>query len=83
MKINIDEKKYKVKRKEGFQGNFSYTATQKKRTCKACGKGFESTGNETLSWYDDDGFYRIGYFCKTDYINVSRYLKEMERKGLN
>tara|TARA_R100001594_G_C3971848_1_gene247963 strand:- start:2 stop:253 length:252 start_codon:yes stop_codon:yes gene_type:complete len=83
MKLNIDEKKYKIEKRKGFQGDFSYKVTQKKRTCKACGKGFESTGNETLSWYDDDGFYRIGYFCKTDYINTSRYLKAMERKGLN
>ena len=48
-----------------------------------CNKAFESTGNETLSWYDDDGFYRIGYFCKTDYIIANRYLKAMERKGMN
>ena len=83
MKLNIDEKKYKVKKREGFQGDFSYNVTQKKRVCKVCNKAFESTGNETLSWYDDEGFYRIGYFCKTDYINASRYLKAMERKGLN
>ena len=83
MKINIDEKKYKIEKRKGFQGDFSYKVTQKKRTCFVCKKGFDSVGNETLSWYDDEGFYRIKYFCNADYVYVNRFLKETKRKGLN
>ena len=36
MKLNIDEKKYKVKKRKGFIGDFSYDVTQKKRVCKVC-----------------------------------------------
>ena len=83
MKINIDEKKYKIEKRKGFQGDFSYKVTQKKRTCFVCKKGFDSVGNETLSWYDDEGFYRIKYFCNEHYRLARRLLVESKRKALD
>tara|TARA_R110002012_G_scaffold312353_1_gene522988 strand:+ start:321 stop:572 length:252 start_codon:yes stop_codon:yes gene_type:complete len=83
MKLNIDEEKYKVRKREGFIGNYSYDVVKRKRVCKVCNKAFDSNSKETLTWYDDDGFYRIAFFCKTDYIIAKRFLKTTEREGMN
>ena len=74
MKLNIDEEKYKERKREGFIGNYSYDVVN---------KAFDSNSKETLTWYDDDGFYRIAFFCKTDYIIAKRFLKTTEREGMN
>ena len=83
MKLNINEKEYNVKKKELFTDSYQLTITPKKRTCFACKKGFDSVGTETLSWYDDEGFYRIKYFCNKDYRLARRLLIETKRKGLD
>ena len=83
MKINIDENKYYVKKRNTESDSYQLTVTPKKKTCFACKKGFDSVGNETLSWYDDEGFYRIKYFCNTHYRLARRLLIETKRKGLD
>lgn len=83
MKLNINENKYNVKKKKIFTDSYQLTITPKKRTCFVCKKGFDSVGNETLSWYDDEGFYRIKYFCKTHYRLARKLLIETKRKGLD
>mgnify|MGYP003318695560 CR=1 FL=1 len=83
MKLNINENKYNVKKKKIFTDSYQLTITPKKRTCFVCKKGFDSVGNETLSWYDDEGFYRIKYFCNTHYRLARRLLVESKRKALD
>ena len=83
MKLNINEKEYNVKKKELFTDSYQLTITPKKRTCFACKKGFDSVGNETLAWYDDEGFYRIKYFCNEHYRLARRLLVESKRKALD
>jgi len=83
MKLNINENKYNVKKKKIFTDSYQLTITPKKRTCFVCKKGFDSVGNETLSWYDDEGFYRIKYFCNTHYRLAKRLLIETKRKALD
>ena len=83
MKLNINEKKYKVKKRQVDTDSFDLIVTPKKRTCCICKKGFDSVGNETLSWYDDEGFYRINYFCNKCYRLARRLLIETKRKSLD
>ena len=83
MKLNINENKYNVKKKKIFTDSYQLTITPKKRTCFACKKGFDSVGNETLAWYDDEGYYRIKYFCNKDYRIVKKLLTEVNRKSLD
>tara|TARA_B100000214_G_C23814430_1_gene556551 strand:+ start:248 stop:499 length:252 start_codon:yes stop_codon:yes gene_type:complete len=83
MKLNINENKYNVKKKKIFTDSYQLTITPKKRTCFVCKKGFDSVGNETLSWYDDEGFYRIKYFCNKHYRLARRLLVESKRKALD
>ena len=80
MKLNINEKKYNVKKRQVDTDSYDLIVTPKKRTCFACKKGFDSVGNETLAWYDDKGFYRIKYFCNTHYRLARRLLIETKRK---
>ena len=77
MNININDSKYNVERKETERDCFQYTITPKKRNCKLCNKTFSSTGKEFLTWTDDKGFLRSGYFCKKDFILIKKVLKEI------
>jgi len=81
MKIYINVNKYNIKKRQVDTDSYDLIVTPKKRTCCVCKKGFDSVGNETLVWYDDEGFYRIGYFCKQHYIFVKKVLTEKKRKG--
>jgi len=83
MKLNIDENKYFIKKRQTSADSFDILVTKKVRTCKVCGKGFESKGEQCLGWTDDDGFYRIGYFCRQHFGLVRRLLTEKKRKGLD
>ena len=77
MKLNINENKYNVKKKKIFTDSYQLTITPKKRNCKLCNKTFSSTGKEFLTWTDDKGFLRSGYFCKKDFILIKKVLKEI------
>ena len=57
MKLNINENKYNVKKRQ--------------------------VGTETLAWYDDEGFYRIKYFCNKDYRLARMLLIETKRKAFD
>ena len=83
MKLNINENKYNVKKRQVGTDSYDLIVTPKKRTCFACKKGFDSVGNETLAWYDDDGFYRIKYFCNKDYRLARMLLIEAKRKAFD
>ena len=83
MKIDINEKKYKVKKRQVDTDSYQLTITPKRRTCCICKKGFDSVGNETLSWYDDEGYYRNQYFCNKCYRLARRLLIETKRKSLD
>ena len=83
MKIDINEKEYKVKKRQVDTDSYQLTITPKRRTCFVCKKGFDSNGTETLSWYDDNNYYRINYFCNEHYKLAKRVLTENKRKGLN
>ena len=83
MNININEKKYKVKKRQVDTDSYQLMITPKKRTCCVCKKGFDSVGKETLAWYDDEGYYRIKYFCNKDYRIVKKLLTEVNRKSLD
>ena len=77
MNININENKYNITEREIDSDCFQYTITPKRRTCKVCKKGFESNGREFLTWTDDKGFRRSGYFCREHLIMVNKVLKEI------
>ena len=77
MNININESKYNVEKKRVERDCFQYTMIPKKRNCKLCNKTFSSTGKEFLTWTDDKGFLRSGYFCKKDFILIKKVLKEI------
>ena len=79
MKIDINEKKYKVKKRQVDTDSYDLIVTPKKRTCFVCKKGFDSMGTEILSWYDDKKYYRIGYFCRQHFGLVRRLLTEKKR----
>ena len=83
MNIKINKEKYNVKKRDIGIDEFQYTITPKRRTCKLCGKGFDSGGSKALSWTDDNDFYRIGYFCRTHYRLVKKVLIEKKRKRLD
>jgi len=83
MKLNINENKYNVKKRKVDADSYQLMVTPKKRTCFACKKGFDSVGTETLSWYDDEGYYRIGYFCNKDYRLARILLIETKRKAFD
>ena len=83
MKLNINENKYNVKKRQVDTDSYDLIVTPKKRTCFACKKGFDSVGTETLAWYDDEGYYRIKYFCNKDYRLVKKLLIETNRKSLD
>ena len=83
MKIDINEKEYNIKKRQVDADSYQLTITPKRRTCCICKKGFDSVGNETLSWYDDEGYYRIKYFCNKDYRIVKKLLTEVNRKSLD
>ena len=83
MKIDINEKKYKVKKRQVDTDSYDLIVTPKKRACCVCNKSFDSVGTETLAWYDDEGYYRIKYFCNKDYRLVKKLLIETNRKSLD
>ena len=83
MKIDVNENKYNIKKRQVDTDSYDLIVTPKKRTCFACKKGFDSVGTETLAWYDDDGFYRIKYFCNKDYRLARRLLIETKRKAFD
>ena len=83
MKLIINENKYNIKKRQVDTDSYQLMVTPKKRTCCVCKKGFDSVGNETLAWYDDEGYYRIKYFCNKDYRIVKRLLIETNRKSLD
>ena len=77
MNININEKKYNVDKTQVESDCIRYIVTPKKRNCKLCNKTFSSTGKEFLTWTDDKGFLRSGYFCRKDFILIKKVLKEI------
>ena len=83
MKIDINEKKYNIKKRQMDTDSYDLIVTPKKRTCFVSKKGFDSNGTETLSWYDDNNYYRINYFCNEHYKLAKRVLTENKRKGLD
>ncbi len=78
MQLNIDKDKYKVSKKQIGVDEYQFNVVPKIRTCKLCKKGFDSYGKEFLTWFDDDGFLNSGYFCKKDFILVSKAIKMIE-----
>ena len=83
MKIDVNENKYNIKKRQVDTDSYQLMITPKKRTCCVCKKGFDSVGKETLAWYDDEGYYRIKYFCNKDYRLARMLLIETKRKGLD
>ena len=74
MQININEKKYKVKRK-GSDDEYQLFISLKKRNCKLCNKVIEVTENDLFSWIDDKHYFRVGYFCRKDKALIKKVLK--------
>jgi hypothetical protein len=82
MKIKYDKKKYHLKKTQTHPDEFQFNLIPKRRTCKLCGKGFESNGQEFLTWTDDNGFLRSGYFCRKDLVKVNQVLKEIKYRKI-
>ena len=75
MQVQCDKTKYKVKRRQISTDEYQFNVIPRKRTCKLCGKGFDSNGNEFITWTDDNGYLRSGYFCRKDFVLISKAIK--------
>ena len=80
MKIKYNKEKYHLEKTQNGVDEYQFNLTPKRRTCKLCGKGFESNGKEFLTWTDDNGFLRSGYFCRKDFVTIKKVLKEINRR---
>ena len=78
MQININEKKYNVKRK-GSDDDYQLLISLKKRNCKLCKKVIEVTENDMIGWFDDRHYYRTGYFCREHKLLICKVLKKIDR----
>ena len=74
MQININENKYNVKRK-GNDNDYQLLISLKRRNCKLCKKVIEVTEFDSFGWFDDNHYWRTGYFCKRDRALVEKALK--------
>jgi hypothetical protein len=77
MKIQYNKEKYSMKKQQIAIDEYQFNLIPKKRNCKCCNKRFDSVGKEFLTWTDDNGFLRSGYFCKVHYILIKKALKEV------
>ena len=77
MNININEKKYNVDKTQVESDCIRYIVTPKKRNCKLCSKSFQNNNNGFITWTDDKGFRRSGYFCREHYLLIKKALKEI------
>ena len=75
MNININEKKYNVDKTQVESDCIRYIVTPKKRNCKLCNKSFQNNNNGFITWTDDKGFRRSGYFCREHYLLIKKALK--------
>ena len=75
MKIEIDSKKYKIKKTQD-DGVIRIVAIPKKRNCKYCTKQFESMNQGKLYWKDSNGYQRSDWFCKEHYKTIRDLLIE-------
>ena len=82
MKIQVDEKKYNINKEKIDTESYLIRVETKEKQCSVCKKSFEGKRKNMLNWTDDEGFYRIGYFCKEHYSMVRKVLIEEKRKGL-
>ena len=75
MKVQCDEQRYKVIKTQKGTDEYQFNVVPKIRTCKLCNKGFESNGNEFITWTDDNGYLRSGYFCRKDFVLIKKAIK--------
>ena len=75
MKINFDEKNYRIEKKQTGPDEYNIIVTPRKRNCKYCCKSFDSIGTEFITWKDDNNYLRSGYFCKRHFVTITKALK--------
>ena len=80
MQIQCDTNKYKVKKTQIGVDEYQFNVIPKKRNCKLCKKSFDSKGKQYLTWTDDNGYLRSGYFYKEHYVLVAKTLRLIEKQ---
>ena len=80
MKVQCDEQHYKVIKKQNGVDEYQFNVVPRKRICKLCKRSFESNGSEFISWTDDNGYLRFGYFCRKDFVLIKKALKIISKQ---
>ena len=83
MNLNIDEEKYNTSKEKIDAESYIIKVETKKKQCSVCKKLFEAKKRNALHWTDDNGFYRIGYFCREHYRLVRKVLIAEKVKELD
>ena len=77
--LQVNKTDYKISKTTNYDGTISIVLTPKKRNCKACGKHFQSNGNEVIYWKGKNNEDLFGYFCKKHFVEAKVLLKDLRK----
>ena len=76
---NIDTTKYNIVNQINSEGEIVITLYPKVRNCLYCTQQIKPKVADFITWKDDEGKWRKGYFCREHSKVVTKLLKH-ERK---